>query len=107
MHTLQLYGQVGNGGTDHAWWGPAEIMQMARPAYKITASCPGSDLAGETAAAMAASSTVFRPTDPAYADTLLQHARQLYDFADNFRGKYSSCITDANQWTIRNGRWAI
>ena len=103
----ELYGQVGNGGTDHAWWGPAEIMQMARPAYKITASCPGSDLAGETAAAMAASSTVFRPTDPAYADTLLQHARQLYDFADNFRGKYSSCITDANQWTIRNGRWAI
>ena len=27
----ELYGQVGNGGTDHAWWGPAEVMQMARP----------------------------------------------------------------------------
>jgi endoglucanase len=99
----ELYGQIGNGGTDHAWWGPAEVMQMSRPAYRITASCPGSDLAGETAAAMAASSMVFRPTDPAYADTLLQHARQLYDFADNFRGKYSSCITDAagyyNSWS--------
>ncbi len=99
----ELYGQVGLGGTDHAWWGPAEVMQMARPAFRITASCPGSDLAGETAAAMAASSMVFRPTDPAYADTLLMHARQLYDFADQFRGKYSDCITDArnfyNSWS--------
>jgi hypothetical protein len=99
----ELYGQVGLGGTDHAWWGPAEVMQMARPAFRITASCPGSDLAGETAAAMAASSMVFRPTDPAYADTLLLHARQLYDFADQFRGKYSDCITDArnfyNSWS--------
>lgn len=91
----ELYGQVGNGGIDHAWWGPAEVMQMSRPAYKITASCPGSDLAGETAAAMAASSMVFRETDPTYADTLLTHAKQLYSFADNFRGKYSDCITDA------------
>ncbi|WP_194244397.1 glycoside hydrolase family 9 protein [Nonomuraea phyllanthi] len=90
-----LYGQVGNGGTDHAWWGPAEAMQMARPAYKIDASCGGSDLAGETAAAMAASSIVFRPTNPSYADTLLTHAKQLYSFADTVRKKYSDCITDA------------
>ena len=99
----ELYGQIGTGGVDHAWWGPAEVMQMARPSFRITATCPGSDLAGETAAAMAASSIVFRQTDPAYADTLLLHARQLYDFADNFRGKYSSCITDAsnfyNSWS--------
>ena len=91
----ELYGQIGAGGPDHNWWGPAEVMQMARPACRITASCPGSDLAGETAAAMAASSMVFRPTDPGYADTLLMHAQQLYDFADQFRGKYSDCITDA------------
>jgi endoglucanase len=99
----ELYGQVGHGGMDHGWWGPAEVMQMVRPAYKIDAGCPGSDLAGETAAAMAASSMVFRQTDPAYANTLLNHARQLYDFADNFRGRYSSCITDAaayyNSWS--------
>ncbi len=91
----ELYGQVGAGGTDHAWWGPPEVMQMARPAYKISAGCPGSDLAGETAAAMAAASIVFRPTDAAYADTLLSHAKQLYTFADTYRGKYSDCITDA------------
>jgi endoglucanase len=91
----ELYGQVGNGGTDHSWWGPAEVMQMARPSYRVTTSCPGSDIAGETAAAMAAASIAFRPTDPTYANTLLSHARQLYSFADNFRGAYSDCITDA------------
>ena len=90
-----LYGQVGNGGADHSWWGSAEVMPMARPAYKIDASCGGSDLAGETAAAMAASSMVFRPTDAAYADTLLTHARQLYSFAETVKRKYSECITDA------------
>jgi endoglucanase len=99
----ELYGQIGEGGPDHNWWGPAEVMQMARPAARITATCPGSDLAGETAAAMAASSMVFRPTDPGYADTLLMHAQQLYNFADQFRGKYSDCITDArnfyNSWS--------
>jgi endoglucanase len=101
--TNELYGQVGNGGTDHAWWGSAEVMQMARPAYKIDASAPGSDLAGETAAAMAAASIVFKTDDPTYSATLLAHAKQLYTFADSFRGKYSSAITDAtayyNSWS--------
>ncbi|HEX6353017.1 glycoside hydrolase family 9 protein [Actinophytocola sp.] len=89
-----LYGQVGQGDADHRWWGPAEVMPMARPAYKIDANCPGSDLAGESAAAMAASAIVFSD-DPAYANTLLTHAKQLYTFADQRRGRYSDCITDA------------
>ena len=93
-----LYGQVGKGDDDHKWWGPAEVMPMARPAYKIDATCGGSDLAGETAAAMAASSMVFRPTDPAYADTLLTHAKQLYTFADTVRKSYHECITDATDF---------
>ncbi|MFY1669434.1 glycoside hydrolase family 9 protein [Plantactinospora sp. WMMB334] len=93
-----LYGQVGRGDDDHKWWGPAEVLPMARPAYKIDASCGGSDLAGETAAAMAASSMVFRPTDPAYADRLLTHARQLYTFADTVRRAYHECITDATNF---------
>ncbi|MDT9725565.1 glycoside hydrolase [Xylanibacillus composti] len=94
----EFYGQVGEGDEDHKWWGPAEVMQMERPSFKIDASCPGSDLAGETAAAMAASSLVFRAYDPAYADELLTHARQLYSFADTYRGAYSDCITDARNF---------
>jgi endoglucanase len=92
-----LYGQVGNGNADHQWWGPAEVMPMARPAYKIDANCPGSDLAGESAAAMAAASMVFSD-DTAYRNTLLTHAKQLYTFADQRRGKYSDCITDAQNF---------
>lgn len=87
-----LYGQVSSGDNDHNWWGPAEVLPMDRPAYRIDASCGGTELAGETAAAMAASSLVFRPTDPAYADTLLSHAEQLYDFADRVRGDYHDCM---------------
>ncbi|WFE60750.1 glycoside hydrolase family 9 protein [Micromonospora sp. WMMD712] len=93
-----LYGQVGKGDDDHKWWGPAEVMPMARPAYKIDSSCGGADLAGETAAAMAASSMVFRPTDAAYADKLLTHAKQLYTFADTVRKSYHECITDATSF---------
>ncbi|MEH1012990.1 glycoside hydrolase family 9 protein [Micromonospora sp. CPCC 206060] len=85
-----LYGQVGKGDDDHRWWGPAEVMPMARPAYKIDASCGGADLA--------AASIVFRPTDPTYANTLVTHAKQLYTFADTVRKAYHECITDATSF---------
>ncbi|RCU50421.1 glycosyl hydrolase family 5 [Corallincola holothuriorum] len=98
-----LYGQVGKGSVDHSWWGAAEVMRMQRPSYKVDAQNPGSDLAGETAAALAAISIVFKQTDPTYAATLLTHAKQLYSFADKYRGKYSDSITDAkafyNSWS--------
>src|SRR5256885_525217 len=81
--------------TAHSFWGPAEVNPEPRTSFKIDQSCPGSDLAGETAAAMAASSMVFQGSDPTYAATLLTHAKQLYSFADNFRGTYVKCITDA------------
>lgn len=91
----ELYGQVGNGGLDHAFWGSPEVMVMDRPSYKIDASSPGSDLAAETAAALAATSILFQDSDPTYSAALLTHAKQLYDFADTYRGAYSESITDA------------
>nr|AGP76397.1 endo-beta-1,4-glucanase [Amitermes dentatus] len=99
-HTSQneFYGQVGQGDLDHAYWGRPEDMTMARPAYKIDMSRPGSDLAGETAAALAASSIVFKNVDGTYSNNLLTHARQLFDFAKNYRGKYSDSITDARNF---------
>ena len=54
--------KVGDGNLDHAVWGRPEEMTMARPAWKLTPSAPGSDLAGETAAAMAAGSIAFKET---------------------------------------------
>ncbi|MBE1877173.1 glycoside hydrolase family 9 protein [Myceligenerans pegani] len=98
-----LYAQVGDGEADHRWWGPAEAMQMERPAYKVDASCPGSDVAGETAAAMAASSIVFADSDPAYAAELVTHAEQLYDFADTYRGEYSDCVPAGSYYNSWSG----
>ena len=57
----------------------------------------GSDLAAETAAAMAAASVVFFPTMREYSETLLSHAEDLYRFASIHKGKYSDSIHHANQ----------
>jgi len=91
-----LYHQVGFTASDHNYWIPIESTQYhtdsRSKAYKVDTSCPGSDVAADVAGAMATASIVFRPTDPAYADTLLTHAEQLYSFADTYRGRFSDCI---------------
>ena len=70
-------------------------MTIARPSFKIDAQNPGSDLAGETAAALAAASIAFASTDPDYSALLLTHARELFSFADSYRGSYSDSVTEA------------
>ncbi|XP_010455501.1 PREDICTED: endoglucanase 19-like isoform X2 [Camelina sativa] len=93
-----LYGEVGDGKSDHYCWQRPEEMTTDRKAYKIDRNNPGSDLAGETAAAMAAASIVFRRSNPAYSAELICHARQLFEFADKYRGKYDSSITVAQKY---------
>ncbi|XP_068664724.1 endoglucanase 6-like [Aristolochia californica] len=93
-----LYGEVGDGNTDHYCWQRPEDMTTSRKAYKVDVNNPGSDLAGETAAAMAAASMVFRHSNPAYSNELLSHAKQLFEFADKYRGKYDSSITVAQKY---------
>ena len=90
----EFYGQVGKGMTDHKWWGAPEVFPNERPAYKIDAAHPGSELAAEAAAALASSSMLFRGTDAPYADLCLKHARELFSFADGHRGLYHEAITD-------------
>ena len=69
------------------------ISDNVRPAFSITTSGPGSDLAGETAAALASSAIWFRMRGEAdYADQCLSHARTLFKFADEYRGKYTDTI---------------
>ncbi|MGE6631437.1 glycoside hydrolase family 9 protein [Bacillus sp. NPDC077027] len=94
----EFWAQVGDGHVDHSWWGPAEVMPMSRPAFKIDESCPGTEVAAQTAAALAASSIIFKQTDSAYSDELLTHAKQLYAFADQYRGVYSNCVTNAQSF---------
>lgn len=70
---------------DHTNWGHPETMTMERPIFKIDASNPGSEVAAETAAALAASSIVFQNINSAYSSNLLNHAIQLYNFAQSYR----------------------
>lgn len=90
----EFYGQIGIGMVDHKWWGSPEVYPLERPAFKIDANNPGSDLAAEAAAALASSSMLFRGTDPAYANLLLEHAKELFTFADTYRGLYHEAIPD-------------
>ncbi|CAK8692882.1 unnamed protein product [Clavelina lepadiformis] len=94
----EFYGQVGDGNADHSYWGRPEQMSMRRPSYIINRSNPGSEVAAETAAAMAACSVIFREIDSSYADLLVRHAKDLYEFADRFRGSYHKSIPNVNSF---------
>nr|CAZ96131.1 endoglucanase 4 precursor [Saccharum hybrid cultivar R570] len=112
-----LYVQVADPNRDHQCWERPEDMDTPRDVYKVTPDKPGSDVAGETAAALAAASLVFRTCDPAYSAKLLHSwaagrraARnatcsgllsivrrgvrlQVFDFADRYRGSYSDSLS--------------
>ena len=94
----EFYCQVGNGDIDHAYPGRPESMTVQRPAYSLTPSKPGSDCAGETAASLASAAILFKDTDPTYSATLIDHAKQLFKFADTYRGIYSNSIPDASKF---------
>jgi endoglucanase len=77
-----FYYQVGNGNTDHSWWGPAEVMQMERPSYKVDLANPGSTVVAGAAAALAAAGAIFADSNPTYAAECIRHAKELFAFAD-------------------------
>lgn len=74
---MHVYKQVGDGSSDHYCWERAEDMSTPRDAYKLDSEHPGSDLAGETAAALAAASLAFKPYNSSYSALLLLHAKQV------------------------------
>ena len=90
-----FYAQVGDPRSDHSFWGPPEAMKMNRPTFKIDAENPGSEIAGEAAAALAAAGILFRAEDPSYSENLLSHAKALFQFADLYRGNYIDAIPAA------------
>ena len=94
--TQALYVQVGDGNLDHAYWGAPETMTMERPAFKIDQNNPGTEVAAGTAAALASAAMLFQNEDTAYANRLIDEAKQLYEFADTYRGIYSDSVPAAN-----------
>ncbi|XVF24253.1 hypothetical protein REPUB_Repub13aG0111700 [Reevesia pubescens] len=98
-----LYGELGDGDSDHACWMRPEDMTTPRTSFKIDDQHPGSDLAAKTAAALAAASIAFRATAASYSNQLLDHAKQLFDFARNHQGVYQSSIPVAGKFYSSSG----
>ncbi|XP_062196090.1 endoglucanase 19-like [Phragmites australis] len=88
-----LYVQVADPNQDHRCWERPEDMDTPRSVYAVTKDKPGSDVAAETAAALAASAIVFRRADPAYSSRLLHAAMKVFNFADRHRGSYSDSLS--------------
>ncbi|PIA34838.1 hypothetical protein AQUCO_03700250v1 [Aquilegia coerulea] len=87
-----LYVQVGDPNVDHKCWERPEDMDTARNVYKVSTKNPGSDVAAEMSAALAAGSIAFKDSDPSYSSKLLQTAMKVFDFADKYRGSYSDSL---------------
>ncbi|KAH9314037.1 hypothetical protein KI387_022664 [Taxus chinensis] len=101
-----IYVQVGDPSGDHRCWERPEDMDTPRTVYKITKDMPGTEVAAEIAAAMAASSIVFKRSDPGYSQQLLNRAtsiltkfnknvHQVFEFADKYRGSYTNSVPGA------------
>jgi len=91
---FEFYAQVSKKGQDHSYWMPAEMIDVhpqygQRESFKLDTAHPGTEVVCETAAALASASIMFKDSDPAYSATLLQHAKELYEFGDTYRGKYT------------------
>ncbi len=82
-----FYYQVGDGDVDHQYWGPPELQTYDRPAYYVaTPENPGSDVAGDAAAALALMYLNYKDKDSTYAEKCLTYAKDLYDFGMTYRG---------------------
>ena len=77
-HVAAASAQVGSYVVDQQHWIRPEQLNTTRPAFVVNNSRPGSDLLGSTAAALAASSLVFRPVNSSYAQQLVDTAVILY-----------------------------
>ncbi|CAH9097994.1 unnamed protein product [Cuscuta europaea] len=86
-----VFVQVGDPNSDHTNWERPEDMTTDRTAYSVTTASPASEVPAEMAAALAASSLVFRKSDRDYPYQLLQRAILVFEFADKYRGSIKVC----------------
>ncbi|KAF3539503.1 hypothetical protein F2Q69_00020504 [Brassica cretica] len=91
----KLYVGVGDPNADHKCWERPEGMDTLRTVYSVSSSNPGSDVAAETAAALAAASMVFREVDSEYSLLLLATAKNMMEFAIKYRGNYSDSLSSS------------
>ncbi|EAU84918.1 9 glycosyl hydrolase [Coprinopsis cinerea okayama7 len=107
-----LYVLVDNKDIGNTYWGGDRSIPSPRPVYQINDTHPGTDVAAQASAAFAACSNLYAGRgldnntfstpaslqDTDYANTLLDHAEQLYSFALNATGGrkvYQKSVPDA------------
>lgn len=66
---------MGDPKADHVCWVRPENMQTPRTVQRIDESTPGTEVAAETSAALAAASIVFRSENRTYSRRLLNKAK--------------------------------
>ncbi|CAM8987649.1 unnamed protein product [Rhodiola kirilowii] len=87
-----VYVQVGQAQRDRECWERPEDMDTPRTVFAVNRTHPGSDVAGEIAAALAASSTVFRTVDSSYSAKLVKRSISVFKFANRHRGPFKDSI---------------
>ncbi|KAH7840150.1 hypothetical protein Vadar_013255 [Vaccinium darrowii] len=90
-----VFAQVGDPNSDHACWERPEDMDTPRTTFQVNETNPGSEVSGEIAAALAASSMVFLECDPKYSALLLKRAITVFEFANTYRGTYNESLGGA------------
>ncbi|GAB4825963.1 hypothetical protein Ancab_008831 [Ancistrocladus abbreviatus] len=73
----QVFALVGDPYSDHDCWERPEDMDTLRTPFSVSKHSPGSEVSAEIAAALAASSMVFKASDHAYSASLLERAISL------------------------------
>ncbi|KAK9665655.1 hypothetical protein RND81_14G126800 [Saponaria officinalis] len=87
-----VFAQVGEGQADHNCWERPEDMDTPRTVFAVNTTSPGSEVSGEIAAALAASSMALRVSNRVYAARLLSRARTVFKFADTYQGSYNDSL---------------
>ncbi|KAJ0977226.1 hypothetical protein J5N97_012700 [Dioscorea zingiberensis] len=85
----KLFVGVGDPNAEQECWERPEDMDTPRTVYSVSNEYPGSDVAGETAAALAAASIVFQKEDHDYSKQLMKVAKKVMKFAVKYKGNYS------------------
>ncbi|KAH0990251.1 hypothetical protein GBA52_001734 [Prunus armeniaca] len=88
QHVQSLRIIRGDPKQDHQCWVRPEDMQTPRTVLEINEKTPGTEIAAETSAAMAASAIVFRSIDRVYSRRLLNKAKLLFQLAKSHKGTY-------------------
>lgn len=100
-----LYAQVGDGTLNHMVWTVPEFGTEPRPTFKLTKDKPGSDLTGSVTATLAFTSIIYKDINKTYSDLLLRHARELFDFTENFQGLWSDSIPSVKPFYTSSHHW--